>query len=346
MWCSQSLFRVRTVDSTPIIALTMGDPAGIGPEVIVKAFQDDTLPLHSQAVVIGDARLLQATAKKYAPEILVHTINRPDEGWYQTCTIDVIDLNNVPENIPMGKASAQAGQASYEAIKAAVDLALKDEVSAITTAPINKKSLHLAGYPFPGHTELLAHLTKAKQSALMMAGNSMRVVLVTTHVPLEEVKALITKERVLDTIRLTHTWLTRYVTDVPSIAVTGLNPHGGDGGIFGQEEADHILPALKIAQTEGIQASGPFSADALFGRPDSKKYDAVVCMYHDQGMIPVKMDSAGQGVNITLGLPILRTSVDHGTAFDIAGRNKACAENLKMALRTAARLSQSTLPMR
>ena len=331
--------------SAPIIALTMGDPAGIGPEVIVKAFQDDTLHLQSRTVVIGDARLLQATAKKYAPEILVHAIARPDQGWYQTCTIDVIDLNNVPENISVGKPSSQAGQASYEAIKTAVDLALNDEVSAITTAPINKKSLHLAGYPFPGHTELLAHLTNSKQAALMMAGNSIRVVLVTTHVPLEQVKPLITEERVLNTIRLTHEWLTRHVTDVPSIAVTGLNPHCGDGGIFGQEESDHILPALKTVQKEGIQASGPFSADALFGRPDSRKYDAVVCMYHDQGMIPVKMDSVGQGVNITLGLPILRTSVDHGTAFDIAGRNKACAKNLKMALRAASQLSQSTLSM-
>jgi 4-hydroxythreonine-4-phosphate dehydrogenase len=333
------------VESAPIIALTMGDPAGIGPEVIVKSFQDDALPLHARVVVIGDARLLQATAKQYASEILVHTINRPDEGWYQTRTIDVIDLNNVPENITVGTPSAQAGQASYEAIKTAVDLALRDEVSAITTAPINKKSLHLAGHPFPGHTELLAHLTNSKQSALMMAGNSMRVVLVTTHVPLDQVKPLITEERILSTIRLTHEWLARHVTDVPSIAVTSLNPHCGDGGIFGQEESDCIVPALKTLQMEGIQASGPFSADALFGRPDSKKYDAVVCMYHDQGMIPVKMDAAGQGVNITLGLPILRTSVDHGTAFDIAGKDKACAENLKMALRTAARLSQSTLSM-
>ena len=333
------------MDVAPIIALTMGDPAGVGPEVIVKAFQDDTLPLQARVVVIGDARLIQATAKEYASEILVHKINKPEEGWYQTRTIDVIDLNNVPESISIGKSSAEAGQASYEAIKTAVDLALRDEVSAITTAPINKQSLHLAGHPFPGHTELLAHLTESKESALMMAGSTMRVVLVTTHVPLEQVKSLITEEKVLSTIRLTHNWLAQHVTDVPNIAVTGLNPHCGDGGIFGQEETNFILPALKTVQTQGIQASGPFSADALFGRPGSQKYDAVVCMYHDQGMIPVKMDSAGQGVNITLGLPILRTSVDHGTAFDIAGRDKACAENLKMALRTAARLSQSTLSM-
>ncbi len=334
------------MDSTPIIALTMGDPAGIGPEVIVKAFQDDTLPSRSRAVVIGDVRLLRETAKKYAPEILMHPINRPEEGLYQTCTIDVIDLKNVPENTPVGKPSAKAGRAGYQAINAAVDLALRNEVSAITTAPINKKSLHLAGYLFPGHTELLAHLTNSKQATLMMAGKSLRVVLVTTHVPLGQVQPLITEERVLNTIRLTHEWLTRHVTDVPNIAVTGLNPHCGDGGIFGQEETDFILPALKTAQMEGIHVNGPFSADALFGRSDFLKYDAVVCMYHDQGMIPIKMDSAGEGVNITLGLPILRTSVDHGTAFDIAGKGRACPENLKMALRTATRLSQSTPSMK
>ena len=334
------------MSTIPIIALTMGDPAGIGPEIIVKAFQDEALPLQSRALVIGDARLLQETAKKYAPEILIHPVKKPEQGWYQTCTIDVIDLKNVPENCPLGKPSAEAGQASYEAIKAAVDLAICNEVSAITTAPINKKSLHLAGHPFPGHTELLAHMTGSKKVALMMAGKNLRVVLVTTHVPLEQIQPLINEENVLNTIRLTHEWLVQNVTDIPNIAVTGLNPHCGDGGIFGKEETQHILPALKKAQTEGIQASGPFSADALFSRLDSKKYDAVVCMYHDQGMIPVKIDSAGQGVNITLGLSILRTSVDHGTAFDIAGKGKACPENLKIALRTATRLSQPILSLK
>ena len=180
----------------------------------------------------------------------------------------------------------------------------------------------------------------------MMAGKNLRVVLVTTHVPLGQIQPLINEENVLNTIRLTHEWLFKNVTDTPNIAVTGLNPHCGDEGIFGKEETQHILPALKKAQAEGIQAIGPFSADALFSRLDSKKYDAIVCMYHDQGMIPVKIDSAGQGVNITLGLSILRTSVDHGTAFDIAGKGKACPENLKIALRTATRLSQPILSLK
>jgi 4-hydroxythreonine-4-phosphate dehydrogenase len=326
-----------------IIALTLGDPAGIGPEIIVKAFQDKILPIDNQILVIGDAELLKKTAKQIAPEILIHPITSPQEGWYQTCTIDVIDLKNVPETLPMGRPSKEGGKASYEAIQKAVELALKDEVTAITTAPINKQSLHMAGHTFPGHTELLGHLTNSKNPSLMMEGNSLRVVLVTTHLPLDQVKSQITEEKVLQSIRQTNKWLQKYVTDIPSIALVGLNPHCGDGGIFGQEETDFILPAIKTAQQEGIKASGPYPADALFQRTASEKFDAVVCMYHDQGMIPIKMN--GMSVNITMGLPILRTSVDHGTAYDIVGRNKASSENLKLALKTAGRLSQSTLSM-
>lgn len=327
-----------------IIAVTIGDPSGIGPEIIVKAFQDELLSINTRVLVIGDAKPLKRTANQIAPEILIHSVTSPEEGWYQACTIDVIDLNNVPEALPMGKPSAEGGKASYEAIQKAVELALQDEVAAITTGPINKQSLHLAGHPFPGHTELLGHLTDSKNPSLMMEGNSLRVVLVTTHLPLDQVKSQITEEKVLHSIRQTNDWLQKYVTEIPSIAVVGLNPHCGDGGIFGQEETEIILPALKTAQQEGIQASGPYPADALFQRTASEKYDAVICMYHDQGMIPVKMD--GMGVNITMGLPILRTSVDHGTAYDIVGRNKASAENLKLAVKTASRLSQSTLSLK
>jgi 4-phospho-D-threonate 3-dehydrogenase / 4-phospho-D-erythronate 3-dehydrogenase len=326
-----------------IIALTLGDPAGIGPEIIVKAFQDELLSIDTRVLVIGDAETLKRTAKEIAPEILIHSVTSPEEGWYQTCIIDVMDLNNVPEGLPIGKPSAEGGKASYEAIQKAVELALKDEVAAITTCPINKQSLHLAGHSFPGHTELLGHLTDSKNPSLMMEGNSLRAVLVTTHLPLDQVKSQITEEKVLQSIRQTNDWLKKHVTEIPSIAVVGLNPHCGDGGIFGQEETEFILPAIKTAQQEGIQASGPYPADALFQRAASEKYDAVICMYHDQGMIPLKMN--GMGVNITMGLPILRTSVDHGTAYDIVGRNKASAENLKLALKTAGRLSQTTLSM-
>ena len=331
------------MEVSPTIALTLGDPAGIGPEIIVKAFQDEILTINTRILVIGDAKTLEKTAQQIAPEILIHSIESPDEGWYQPYTIDVIDLNNVSETLPTGQPSAESGKASYEAIQKAVALVLKEEVAAIVTCPINKKSLHLAGHPFPGHTELLGHLTNSKEPTLMMESSSLRVVLVTTHLPLDQVKSQISEKKVLQTIRLTHDWLQKNVAEIPRIAVVGLNPHSGDGGIFGQEETEFIIPALKVAQKEGIQASGPHPADALFARASSEKYDAVICMYHDQGMIPVKMN--GMGVNITLGLPILRTSVDHGTAFDIVGQNKASAENLKLALKTAGRLSQSSLSM-
>jgi len=331
------------MEASPIIALTQGDPAGIGPEIIVKAFQDGALSKETKVLVIGDLQILKKKTKQIAPEIQVHSVNSPREGLYQPGTIDIIDLNNVSENLRMGQASLEGGKASYEAINKAVTLALKDEVDAITTCPINKKSLHLAGHLFPGHTELLGQLTNSKEPTLMMESNSMRVVLVTTHLPLDQVKSQISKEKVLQTIRTTHDWLKKYVTEIPRVSVVGLNPHCGDGGIFGKEETEFILPALKLAQKEGIQVSGPYPADALFARGVSDKYDAVICMYHDQGMIPVKMN--GMGVNITLGLPILRTSVDHGTAYDIVGENKASADNLKLALKTAGRLSQSTLSM-
>ena len=331
------------MEAAPIIALTQGDPAGIGPEIILKVFQDEVLPIDSKILVIGDARLLKKKAEQIAPEIRVHSVASPKEGSYQPGTIDIIDLNNVSESLQKGKASAEGGKASYEAIYKAVTLALNDEVDAITTCPINKKSLHLAGHHFPGHTELLGQLTNSKEPTLMMESNSMRVVLVTTHLPLEQVKSQISKKRILQAICVTHDWLKKYVTEIPRIAVVGLNPHCGDEGIFGEEETEFILPALKSAQKEGIQVSGPHPADALFARDISDKYDAVICMYHDQGMIPVKMN--GMGVNITLGLPILRTSVDHGTAYDIVGQNKASAENLKLALKTAGKLSQSTLSM-
>ena len=331
------------MEVSPTIALTLGDPAGIGPEIIVKVFQDEILTINTRVLVIGDAKTLEKVAQEIAPEIQIHSIETPGEGWYQPYTIDVIDLNNVSEILPTGQPSAESGKASYEAIQKAVALVLKDEVAAIVTCPINKKSLHLAGHPFPGHTELLGHLTNSNEPTLMIEGGSLRVVLVTTHLPLNQVKSKISEKKVLQTIRLTHDWLKKNVTEIPRIAVVGLNPHSGDGGIFGQEETEFIIPALKAAQKEGIQASGPHPADALFARAASEKYDAVICMYHDQGMIPVKMN--GMGVNITLGLPILRTSVDHGTAFDIVGQNKASAENLKLALKTAGRLSQSSLSM-
>lgn len=351
----------------------MGDPAGIGPEIIVKAFRDNFSSC--QALVVGSARFLESVAERMEAPITVHPIATLEQARFQSGVLDVLDLQNIPQDMIQGQATVEGGKASVQYIETAVKLALDHQVDAITTAPINKESIHKAGFLYPGHTELLAKLTQAKDVALMLAGKNLRVVLVTTHLPLDQVSKQITVDRVLTTIRLTHQWLKRHVTEAPRIAVTGLNPHCGEGGIFGGEEQSAIVPALDAAQKEGIHAEGPFSADALFirkmndsaasgrsirqgsssnnrskpggikptGENQFEAYDAVVAMYHDQGMIPVKMDSMGTAVNITLGLPIVRTSVDHGTAYDIVGTGTASPESLKIAVAKAAELSRSTV---
>ncbi|GJL79459.1 MAG: 4-hydroxythreonine-4-phosphate dehydrogenase [Nitrospinaceae bacterium] len=320
----------------------MGDPAGVGPEIIIKAFQDKELFSLSQGIVIGDAGFLESTARQIEIPLTVHRISSPDQAQFHPGTLDVLDLKNVPGDLKRGRATAKGGKASVEYILRAVKLALDHQIDGITTAPINKESIHKAGFCYPGHTELLAEATNSKNVALMLAGKNLRVVLTTTHVPLHEVASQITAERVLTTIRLTHQWLKQHVAGDPKIAVTGLNPHCGDGGIFGKEETTAILPAMASARKQGIQVDGPHSADSLFIHNRHAAYDAVIAMYHDQGMIPVKMDSAGTAVNITLGLPILRTSVDHGTAYDIAGTGSASPESLKIALKAAVAFSKPT----
>jgi 4-hydroxythreonine-4-phosphate dehydrogenase len=329
------------VENRPLIAITMGDPSGIGPEVIVKALT--TPPDVFRTVVIGDAAWLQQHASQWASQLSIHPIKDLSEAHYEPGVLEVLDLHNVPENLYMGRATAEGGQAAVEYIRIATDLAMKQEVHAITTAPINKEAMHLAGFKYPGHTEMLADFTHTPEVALMLAGGSLRVVLTTTHVPLSEVRNLLTRDRILKTIRLTHQWLTQVGIEHPSLAVTGLNPHSGDGGIFGDEETKTIGPAIEAAQKENIEVAGPFSADALFGRIHEVSYDAIITMYHDQGMIPIKMASMDRAVNITLGLPIIRTSVDHGTAFDIAGQGIAKPDSLLEALKVAATLAQSSL---
>ena len=319
----------------------MGDPAGIGPEVIVKGLAK--APGHCRPIVIGDAAHLRRTAEQFVPALSLHPIRALSEARFESGALNVLDLANVPEHLAPGKPSAEGGRAAFAYIQKAVDLALSHEVHAITTAPISKEGLHLAGHRYPGHTELLADLTGTPEVALMLAGDDLRVVLATTHVALADVKKLITCDRVARTIGLTHRWLTQVGLEHPTIAVTGLNPHCGDGGIFGDEEQSAIVPAVKLSQKKGIAVSGPYPADALFGRIRSHPYDAVVAMYHDQGMIPVKMASMDRAVNITLGLPIIRTSVDHGTAYDIVGQGVASPDSLLAALQVAAALTQSSL---
>jgi 4-phospho-D-threonate 3-dehydrogenase / 4-phospho-D-erythronate 3-dehydrogenase len=332
------------VENRPLIAITMGDPSGIGPEIIVKGLT--TSPDFCRTVVIGDGAWLQQHASQWAPQLSIHPIKDLDDARNEPGVLDVMDLQNIPENLHMGRATPEGGKAAVAYIRKAVELATSHQVHAITTAPINKEAMHLAGFKYPGHTEMLADFTHTPEVALMLAGGSLRVVLTTTHVPLSEVRDLLTRDRILKTIRLTHQWLTQVGIEQPSIAVTGLNPHSGDGGIFGNEETETILPAIEAAQKENIEVDGPFSADALFGRIHEASYDAVITMYHDQGMIPIKMASMDRAVNITLGLPIIRTSVDHGTAFDIAGQGIAKPDSLLEALKVAATLAQPSLVSR
>lgn len=330
--------RTVSMESRPLLALTMGDPAGIGPEVIAKAFQK--LPHSLNAIVIGDAAWMRRATQRYASDISVRALTQPQEATFDPLIMNVLDLQNVPDTLPPGRASAEGGKASVEYIRKAVDLTLDNTFDGICTAPISKEAIHMAGHTYPGHTEMLADFTGTQDVALMLAGSGLRVVLTTTHVAVQDVIPLITRERVSKTLQLTHQSLIQFGIENPRIAVTGLNPHCGDGGIFGNEEQTIIAPAIASAKQAGMDISGPFSADALFGRIHHDPYDAVVTMYHDQGMIPVKMASMGHAVNITLGLPILRTSVDHGTAYDIVGQGNASEDSLLQALAMAAALSK------
>ncbi len=330
------------MEDRPRIAITMGAPAGVGPEIIVKTFQDRSIHDCSCPFVVGDATFLRETVSWLAGNLAINPISSPQEASFTPGSVDVLDLENISATVIPGQPGPSGGKASVEYIRTAVDLAMGHQVEAVATAPINKKSIHLAGHTWPGHTEMLAEFTDTKDVALMLAGDVLRVVIATTHVPLDAVKELINREQLTTIIRLTHHWLLEHVTDSPNIAVTGLNPHCSDGGTFGNEEQKVIIPALEKVSQEGIKAVGPFSADALFAKLKPHEYDAVVTMYHDQGMIPVKMANKGSAVNVTLGLPIIRTSVDHGTAFDIAGKGCASPESLKSAIRSAAQFSKST----
>lgn len=321
----------------------MGDPAGVGPEVVVKAFQDGALTQFCKPFVVGDAGVLQKNAALLGVDVSIHAIRQVTDARFQPGQIDVLDLANVPPNLPSGKATVEGGRACAEYIQRAVELARNREIDAIATAPINKEAMHLGGFPFPGHTEFLAHLTDTPDSVLLMVGKKLRVVLATTHLSLKDVPGKLTTEGLEKTLRIVHDWLERYVSENPKIAVCGLNPHCGDGGIFGDEETKIILPAVESMKRQGVDISGPFSADALFPRARSGEYDVVVAMYHDQGMIPVKMESMGHAVNVTLGLPIIRTSPDHGTAYDIAGKGLASAYSLAHAVEVAAGLCKTAV---
>ncbi len=325
---------MTTPTPRPTLAISLGDPAGIGPEVVVKALARPEVAARADAVVVGDAALVAAAAERLrvAPPPRVHA---PPEV---ACPL---------EHLFAGRPTLEGGRAAAGAVRAAVRLVTSGQADALVTAPLNKEALGLAGEPYPGHTELLGAELDAPQVRMLLQGGPLRVVLVTTHHALADVPALITVDKVVETCVVAAEGLTRMGLTRPRLALAALNPHAGDGGRFGREEALVLEPALALVRARGIEVTGPHPADTLFARlarpapassTQAPRPDAVIACYHDQGLIPVKLAAFGKATNITLGLPIVRTSPDHGTAYDIAGQDLAEADSFAEALLVAADL--------
>jgi 4-phospho-D-threonate 3-dehydrogenase / 4-phospho-D-erythronate 3-dehydrogenase len=337
-----------------IIGITMGDPAGIGPEISIKAFQNKGLYEKCNPLLIGDKSIVESYLEKF-PEFTmkVNAITTPEDGLYEWGTMDVIDLASVDaKELPIGEVSKEAGNAAYLYVEKVIELALEGKVDATVTNPLNKEALNLAGHHFAGHTEIYGQLTNTSKFSMMLADGDLRVVHVSTHVSLRQACDLVKKERVLDVINIAHHACLNLGIENPRIAVAGLNPHCGENGLFGTEEIDEIIPAIEVAKSEGINVFGPLPADTVFSKARGGMYDIVVVMYHDQGHIPLKLLGfvydkelnkwkAVSGVNITLGLPIIRTSVDHGTAFDQAGKMTASELSLENAIDYAVQLANN-----
>ena len=324
----------------PVIAITMGDAAGVGPEVIVGAFGDAKLFAECRPIVIGDVARLKLAAEVLKTNAEILEIQTVAEAKFLPNTICVIDPHLIPENLPWGQLSAVAGNAAYEYIRIACELAMAKQVQAICTAPLNKEALHAAGHIYPGHTELLAHFTNTSEVSMMLSSEKLKVIHVTTHIGLIDAVAKIEPGLVERTIRRGHEALVRAGNPNPKIGVCAINPHAGEGGLFGYgEEASKIEPGVKAAQAAGINVTGPLPADTLFFLAGRGDYDLVVAMYHDQGHGPIKVLGIEAGVNITVGMPVIRTSVDHGTAFDIAGKGKADFRSMIEAIHQAAMMA-------
>jgi 4-phospho-D-threonate 3-dehydrogenase / 4-phospho-D-erythronate 3-dehydrogenase len=322
----------------PRIGITMGDPAGIGPEVVLKAVAEEEIRRACIPVIIGDAQLLAHTARTLDLQS-GYDIVRADESFPEHSEPVIYHLDNISGFIEPGIESAAAGKAAGGYIEAAVELCAAGSIDAVATAPINKRALFLGGYSFPGHTEFFAHLTGAEDYAMAFVAGNLRIVLLSTHVPLSEAIRLVERDRIIRRVNLTNRELERWGIEKPRIAVAALNPHGAEGGLFGVEEASEIMPAIDSCRQDDINVQGPFSADTVFLRASRGEFDGVIACYHDQAMIPVKCLSFGEAVNVTLGLPFIRTSVDHGTAFDIAGKGLAEHSSMVAAIKLAAELS-------
>jgi 4-hydroxythreonine-4-phosphate dehydrogenase len=331
---------MSSADRRPIIAITMGDAAGVGPEVVVKALAHADVYARCRPLVVGDAKRLEEAVALCKLPLRVARVAGPVAAAYAAGVIDCIDLALVPPGLPFGVLSKAAGEAAYRYIEKATALAVAGEVDAICTAPINKEALNLAGHRYPGHTELLAHLTGTPEVSLMLVAPKLRVIHVTTHMGLADAIERIDPPLVERTIARAHMVATRAGVANPRIGVCGINPHAGEGGLFGRgEEETKIVPAVNACRARGWNVEGPLPADTLFYRAGRGDFDIVVAMYHDQGHGPVKVMGVEHGVNVTVGLPVIRTSVDHGTAFDIAGKGTADERSMLAALREAIELA-------
>ncbi|NHN28948.1 4-hydroxythreonine-4-phosphate dehydrogenase PdxA [Paenibacillus agricola] len=324
----------------PIIGITMGDAAGVGPEIIMKALKDPIVYETCKAVVIGDAKFLTRAEQFLKTGLRVHTISAPDQLLDEAGVVNCLDLDLLPESLAYGKVSAEAGNAAFRFLEKSIELAKQDLIDAICTAPLNKEALQKGGHHYPGHTEILATLTGTDDYAMMLSSPKLKVIHVTTHLGLIDAVKSITAERVYSVIKMAHETLLKAGNPQPRICVCGINPHAGENGLFGYGEEDAVIvPAVERAKSEGIDVVGPLPADTLFFLAVRGDYDIVVAMYHDQGHGPIKVLGLDAGVNITVGLPIIRTSVDHGTAFDIAGTGIADENSLLEAIRQGIELA-------
>lgn len=335
----------------PILAITMGDPAGIGPEIIVKALSREETYQKCRPLVSGDAAIIELAVSQMNAGLKVHAINDVKDALFELGTIDVYDLHCVDmSTFKQGEVQPQCGNAAFVSVVKAIELAMSDDVDATVTAPLNKEALHKAGHNFDGHTEIYAHFTNTKKYAMLLADEFLRVIHVSTHVSLREACDRVKKQRIIEVTELIDDACHQFGIEHPHIGIAGLNPHASDGGLFGWEEEKEISPAVEELKARGFNVEGPVSPDSLFAKARCGKFDGVVAMYHDQGHIPFKVVGfqwnretgrmeASKGVNITLGLPIIRVSVDHGTAFDVAGKGIASAEGLLLAIDYATKMA-------
>ena len=328
------------LDKRPLMGITMGDPCGIGPEVVLKALAREESYRVCKPLVIGHPEILKRDMAMAGVRLDVRVVERPEDGAFEFGCVDVwcpVDVD--VDQIEMGEVCCEAGRAAAEWVIRAVDLAMANRIDGIVTAPLNKEAMNLAGYPYAGHTELLAEKSGVERAHLMLASERLTVSHVTGHIALHEVPDRLTVDLIYDTVRLTRDVLVGLGKIEPRIAVCGLNPHAGENGLFGSEDAEVVRPAVEKALDKGWRVEGPLPADTTFLKAYNGLYDGVVAMYHDQGHVPAKLVAFDEAVNVTLGLPIVRASVDHGTAYDIAGKGIAKAVNMLQAIRVGSKLA-------